>query len=123
MRRSDLVFRAAVADAGQAAAAARRGARRGARRATGKPRLKMRCVAAGRGKVETKRMSGSIWIWRYDERAPPLAGVWCGVSGNMVGMAAAGTKALPDTSAKVQLLGMCLAVLRGAWLPVLQAAG
>lgn len=61
-------------------------------------------------------MSGSIWIRRYDEeRAPPLAGVWCGVSGNMVGMAAAGTKTLPDKSAKVQLLGRCLAVLRGAW--------
>lgn len=70
MRRSDLVFRAAVAEAGQAAAA-RRGARRGARRATGKTRLKMRCVAAGRGKVETKRMSGSIWIWRYDEERAP----------------------------------------------------
>lgn len=59
-------------------------------------------------------MSGSIWIWRYERRkGPPLAGVWCGVSGNMVGMAAAGTKTVPDKSAKAQRLGRCLAVLRG----------
>lgn len=59
-------------------------------------------------------MSGSIWIWRYDEKGPPVGqSVWCGVSGIMVGMAAAGTKELPDKSAKVLLLGGCLAVLRG----------
>lgn len=60
---------------------------------------------------------GSIWIWRCDEEGPPSVSLRCGVSGHMVGMAAAGTKKLPDKSAKVLLLGRCLAVLRGLLVP------
>lgn len=51
---------------------------------------------------------GSIWIWRYNEEGPPSVSLGCGVSGNLVGKAAAGTKKLPDKSAKVLLLGRAL---------------
>lgn len=65
---------------------------------------------------------GSIWIWRYDE-GPPSVSLGCGVRGNLVAMAAAGTKKLPDKSARVLLLGGRLAVLRGLAGACVQVAG